>query len=106
MRPSVNVYNMARNGTSATSGSDSLQDGIGYGPANSSHCDPEMSDETHGNRTVNFDYTDADKDVDKKKFFTGKYDDRQRKKIKHRIKVENWLWEQLLIMYDCEVSNL
>ena len=101
------VYKMATETSNISRNNGEFNDNHQCESPDEEDSNPAMSSDTTSNRvSVNFGFESPEKDVDRKKFFTGKYDDRQRKKIKHRIKVENWLWEQLLQLYDCDVSIL
>ncbi|XP_064623184.1 protein phosphatase 1 regulatory subunit 14B-like [Lineus longissimus] len=52
-------------------------------------------------KNVNFGQAQKEKDDDRRRFFTGKYDKHALSLISKRIRVEDWVSEQMLELYEC-----
>jgi hypothetical protein len=55
-------------------------------------------------KNVNFGQSQKKDDDDRKRFFTGKYDKHALSLISKRIRVEDWVLDQMLELYECSVS--
>ena len=86
-RTPASVNNGVRNGLSSGSKSNGNKESI---PKSLNH--------------VNFGSEDTDIQDRKKKYLTAKYGQHQMNLIKKRLRVEMWMYEQLALLYDTNVS--